>query len=197
MLRRCDARTALDSLALLLLGPGCHAARVETTPAAHASTEAHDAQRDPHRALASVAQGERSLISLAAPGDGFAYALRRDDPSGEDPRADEHGSIAVTTRVCDANDANLARLTAALASHFDPDFEYVPLVCEGLVCDAHGPMEFATSLRFVFSDSHAGLALREVYEIEDVSIVEDVAAARWREAEGAIRALRTTCARGE
>jgi len=143
---------------------------------------------NPHAALEAVARGERTLYSLTDEGHGFTYVLRRDDASGEDPRADSSGSISNSTRVCDAGDPVVSSLTTQLRLHFEPDFAYVPLVCEGLVCSARGPMEFATSLRFEFERVESGgIVLERVFEIEDVALTDEAARARWLEAEEASR----------
>ena len=85
-------------------------------------------------------------------------------------------------------------LSVRIRDHVADLYEGVPLTCAGLVCDARGPMEFATSLRFVFAhDARGALVLRTVFEVEDVATIEQIAAARWQEAEQAVTALDAAC----
>lgn len=175
--------TFLLSLSILAAAAGCAGTSrpvTTTTP-------------DLHSALASVARGERSLFELADRSRGVAYVLRRDDASGEDPRADAEGTVAITTRVCDATDPVLDAVTRALAEHFRPEFDYVPLVCDGLVCTATGPMEYATSLRFEFVRSGADTVLDTIYEVEEVALEDEYARARWSEAFTASASLPPSC----
>lgn len=149
---------------------------------------------DPAVALEEVAHGHRSLYSLAEPGVGLAVVLNRTDPSGEAPDADAEGRIRRAERVCDDRAPSLTRVRDGLVQHYLPDFEYVPVVCEGLVCDAHGPMEYATSLRFVFErTADGGIALRTVLEVEDVAMMDEFVHAAWNWAENAALDLPGRC----
>lgn len=172
-------------LALALLIVGCHRPAATTTPAATAE--------DPYALLSSVARGERDLLSLTEAGRGFAYTVYREDATGEDPRADEEGVIRFTVRVCAPGDV-VSGLGIRIRDHVRDLYEGVPLTCAGLVCDARGPMEFATSLRFVFAQAEGGaLVLRSVFEVEDVATIEQIAAQRWQEAEQAVADLGPEC----
>lgn len=175
-------------LALLALAAGC-----APRGAAHPS-QATSWPDDPSHALDDVAHGRRSLYSLAEPGVGLAIALHRSDPSGEDPAADAEGNIRQAERVCDATAPALARVERGLAVHFDPAFDYVPLRCEGSVCEARGPMEFATSLRFVFEPvPGGGVVLRSVLEVEDVAMMDELVHRAWNWAELAVEELPPRC----
>lgn len=176
-------RPLLSALLVLSLA-GCHAEPSGTTP--RASSE------DPLTLLTGVASGAITLASLTG-GSGFAYALRREDPTGEDPQANADGLVVVTERVCGAAHPTDAGIARSLAFHFEEGAEHGRLECTGLVCDARGLMEYGTSLRFVFEDVAGRYVLRTVFEIEDVAMIEAVAAERWREAEEAVRALPAGC----
>jgi hypothetical protein len=172
------------SVPVVSLLAGCHAASPPST--------ARTPSGDPLTLLTAVANGSQTLASLT--GDtGFAYALRREDPTGEDPQANADGVIVVTERVCGATHPTDGGIARSLAFHFEEGNEHGRLECSGLVCDARGLMEYGTSLRFVFEDVRGRFVLRTVFEIEDVAMIEAVAAERWREAEEAVRALPATC----
>lgn len=145
-------------------------------------------------ALEEVAHEHRSLFSLAEPGAGLAIVLNRTDASGVDPAADAEGRIRRAERVCDADAESLARVELGLAMHYEPENEHVPVRCEGLVCEARGPMEFATSLRFVFErSSQGGLVLRTVLEVEDVGMIDELVHSAWNWAELAAVDLPPRC----
>lgn len=179
-------RLALPLIALF----GCHRAGVLPSPVEPVAPRVVD----PAVALEEVAHGHRSLYSLAEPGVGIAVVLNRTDPSGEEEGADAEGRIRRAERVCDAGAPSLRRVRDGLVQHYLPDFEYVPVVCEGLVCDAHGPMEYATSLRFVFErTADGGVALRTVLEVEDVAMMDEFVHAAWNWAENAALDLPGRC----
>lgn len=149
---------------------------------------------DPAIALEEVAHEHRSLYSLAEPDAGIAIVLNRTDPSGEAPNADAEGRIRAAERVCSAEAPALARVEQALALHYEPEYDYVPVRCEGLVCVARGPMEFATSLRFVFErSSQGGIVLRTVLEVEDVGMIDEFVHQAWNWAELAAAQLPPRC----
>lgn len=147
---------------------------------------------DPETALARVGRGEGSLSGLVAAGEGLGYVLRREDASGEDPRAVQ-GVIAETRRLCAAGDPAFAELDRELALHYQPEFDYVPVRCEGLICRAAGPMEYATSLRLEFEERDGHLVLARLYRVEDVALEDEYAARRWVEAERAMAELPSGC----
>lgn len=173
------------ALALAVLLAGCHRPAAATTPDV--------AAEDPYALLASVARGERDVLSLTEAGAGFAYTVYREDATGEDPRANDEGVIRFTVRVCAPGDV-VSGLGGRVRDHVADLYEGVPLTCAGLVCDARGPMEFATSLRFVFAHGRGGaLVLRSVFEVEDVATIEQIAAERWQAAEQAVADLGPEC----
>lgn len=163
----------------------CHGPTSSTTPGATPD--------DPYAMLASVARGERDLLSLTQDGSGFVYAVNREDATGEDPRRNDEGVIRFTTRVCTPGDVS-SGLAVRVRDHIADLYEGVPLTCTGLVCEARGPMEFATTVRFVFAHDAGGrLVLRAVYEVEDVATIEQIAAQRWQEAEQSVGAMDEAC----
>lgn len=157
-----------------------------------AATQSDDA---PLVALTDVAIGRRALFSLVGSADGFRYVLNRSDASGEDPRRDADGMVREVGRVCGTTEPIAARLERRLALHLRPEFDHVPLRCEGLTCTASGPMEFATTLRFVFArDGDGRLGLTTVYEVEDVGLTPEAVESNWTRAEVALADAPWTCA---
>lgn len=185
------SRAALVAFGLLsALASSC--TRADSCPVPRAPRLA--LAEDPAVALEEVVHEHRSLYSLVEPDAGLAIVLNRTDPSGEDPNADTEGRIRAAERVCSAEAPSLARVEQALALHYEPEYDYVPVRCEGLVCEARGPMEFATSLRFVFErSSQGGIVLRTVLEVEDVGMIDEFVHQAWNWAELAAAQLPPRC----
>ncbi len=185
MTHRLTRRTGPALLPMLLVCSAC-----AHGPAPTATTAAET----PASLLEDVAHGRRTLLSLGAPREGFGYVLHRTDPSDEDPRRDEEGRIRFAQRVCSAEQVRELGIERSLALHYEPEFDYVPVVCDGLICNAGGPMEYATSLRFVFERGRTGsLLLRTVYEVEDVAILDEFVHQAWNWAEAQAEELPERC----
>lgn len=180
-------RLVTIAAAITISASGCAGASApQTTPG--------PSPEDPRATLEQVARGERSLWSLVDPSSGLAYAVRREDASGEDPRADAEGFVRTTARICDADDEHLSEITADLATHFGEIGADAPLVCDDLVCAAGGVAEYATTIRLELARAEDGsLALRTVLRVEEISTPVDVAAARWADARAGIATLPPRC----
>ncbi|MCB9595442.1 MAG: hypothetical protein H6719_22165 [Sandaracinaceae bacterium] len=163
---------ALGCAAFLASCVGCGAAE----PAAEQPTAVEEAPEPPALAwLEALGRGDRARVDLAR---GVVFVTYASDASGEDPDADEDGTIRTARRLCGPElDAALTQLAADITRRVEDDVFGPMMACADATCSFPAMGEYDTTGDLGFE----GGVLQTVVRIEGGPVGEEFRAegARW------------------
>lgn len=142
--------------------------------------------------MARIAAGHEPLRELVAPSRGLVYVLYASDASGEDPRADDDGTIRLAEHWCGEEELadGIDRLQRDLARRMRDPIREPLFECVDDRCGHPAQMEYdvAGHYEFVRVDGFEGPALIAVEHVESAGMTDEFLA----EAEVFVRDARAT-----